>query len=340
MTPDRREIEALLNDHLAPGRCSAAAVRDGRLLCFWHAPRQPLLPIYSITKTYIATLVLLAVRAGRLDLNEDVSGHCPDLPDAGRISLRQLLNHTAGLRDYGPLPEYHQAIAGGAPVWSDEEFATRTYRRGGLFAPGAGWSYANPGYALLVRILEATWRQPLAQQLRERVCQPLTLARTRLADSLDHPDICPASSPLLSPAGNPRPVKSNYPAGWVWHRLIVSDAADTARFLDALLRGHWLGDTLTNAMMELVPVGGDHPPWTEPGYGLGLMGEPRGPRGPLYGHNGGGPGYSASAYHVLETGTTVTVIAATEDADAVLAAAFALHDRVTAADPASAPTAP
>lgn len=332
MTVTDDEMVALLSEHLTPDTASAAVMRNGHLLGRWHGPPQPLLPVYSITKTHIAALVLSAVRAGRLALDEAVAQRCPDLPDAHRITLRQLLNHTAGLRDYGAIPEYQRAVAEGGRVWSYDEFADRTYRRGGLFAPGTGWSYANPGYALLVRIVESIWQEPLALQLRNRIHRPLGLSRTRLTDSLNHRDICPSSSRLLSPGGSRRPVKTCYAVGWVWHRLIVSDAVETVRFLDALLRRCWLGEPLTNAMMALVPVGETHPPWTEPAYGLGLLGELRGTRGPIFGHNGQGPGYSASAFHAKASGITVAVIAATEAADDVLAATLDLHD-LAAAEP-------
>ncbi|MEQ8858618.1 MAG: serine hydrolase domain-containing protein [Pseudomonadales bacterium] len=324
------DIAEFLEQRLGTLAFSAAALRSGTLLGRWHAASEPLLPIYSLTKTYVATLVLLAVRAGRVDLEADVSGFCPDVPNAARITLRQLLNHTAGLPDYGALAEYQRAIASGAPVWSFDEFADQTYRRGSLFAPGTGWSYSNPGYALLVRILERTWQRGLDELLTDLICRPLDLVHTRIADTLDQAEIVPSTSRALSTDGTPRPMKTHYPVGWVWHRLIVSDAADSVRFLDRLLGDRWLGDRLTDAMLTLTPVGESHPPWTEPSYGLGLMGEPRGRRGAIYGHNGGGPGYSTSAFHMAATSTSVAIIAPTEATDTVHSLTLELHDRLTA----------
>ena len=323
------DLEEALRARLGAADFSAAAVRAGELLARRHTCAAPQLPVYSLTKTFIAALVLLAVQDGRLALEAPIARFRTDVPEGHRISLEQLLRHTAGLPDYGALPAYRRAVAAREAPWSFDRFAAATYRQGLIYPPSQGWSYANPGYALLVAVLEQVWEAPFAAQVRDRICGPLGLEQTRVADSLDDPRICAARSRSLDPDGTALDVTAHYHPGWVWHRLIVSDAADSARFLDAVLTGRWLGAALTGRMTSLVPVPGSHPPWTAPGYGLGLMGEADGPRGPTYGHDGGGPGYSTSAYHFTESAVSVAVLAATEDAAAVLAAAFALHDLAT-----------
>ncbi len=324
MSISAADVDAIVRRHLGEADVFSAAVLEPGRLVVRHTAVQPALPIYSLTKTFIAGLVLDAVSAGRLSLETTLAEHCPDVPEASRLTLRQLLSHTAGLPDYGALPEYHRAVAAGAPAWDFERFADATYRRGLLYPPGTGWAYSNPGYALLVRILERVWSLPLERLLRERLLEPLHLKRTRLVHTLDDPALSPPGTDQGEPA-------NHYDPGWVWHRLLASDAADCARFLDALLRRQWLGAELTAAMTELVPVPGQHPPWSRPGYGLGLMGERAGARGPVFGHNGEGPGYTASAFHFTATGATVAVVAAMEAPEAVLDAVFALHDALAGA---------
>ena len=60
-------------------------------------------------------------------------------------------------------------------------------------------------------------------------------------------------------------------------------------------------------MTTLVPIGGENPaasdsPWRRPSYGLGIMGDPESSWGRLWGHNGGGPGYTTSAFHAPDLG--------------------------------------
>ncbi len=319
MSMGEAEVDAIVRHGLGDGCAYSAAVLTPKRLVVRHTAPQPALPIYSLTKTFIATLVLDAVSAGQLRLETTLDELCPDVPEAGRVKVRQLLDHTAGLPDYGALPEYHRAVAAGEPAWDFERFADATYRRGLLYPPGTGWAYSNPGYALLVRVLEGVWSLPLERLLRERLLEPLHLKRTRLIHSVEDPALCPPGTHQDDPM-------RRYDPGWVWHRLLASDAADCVRFLDALLARQWLGPEPTAAMTELVPVPGEHPPWSRPGYGLGLMGERTGPRGPVFGHNGGGPGYTTSAFYFPATGATVAVVAAVEAPDAVLDAVFALHD--------------
>ena len=71
------------------------------------------LPIYSLTKTYIAACVL----ASEIDLQATADRWLgPDqLPRGADLSVQQLLTHTSGLTDYGALPAYHQAIESGQP---------------------------------------------------------------------------------------------------------------------------------------------------------------------------------------------------------------------------------
>ena len=84
------------------------------------------LPIYSITKTFIAA----AIMAMNINLNEKISNWFDKslVPRGDEISVEQLLNHTGGLRDYGNIPAYINAVRIHLPVWSDEEFAEYTLR--------------------------------------------------------------------------------------------------------------------------------------------------------------------------------------------------------------------
>jgi CubicO group peptidase (beta-lactamase class C family) len=108
-----------------------------------------LVPWWSFTKTLIAACALRLAEQDRLALDEPLSG----LP----CTPRQLLQHRAGVGDYGDSSEYHAAVASGDTPWSDQELFARVPPANVLFPPGAGWAYSNVGYLLLRRLIERTY---------------------------------------------------------------------------------------------------------------------------------------------------------------------------------------
>ena len=254
----------------------------------------PLFLAYSITKSFLAALALQLRDEGRIALDEPLARFAPEVPRAGEISLRQLLNHTAGLPDYGVLPEYHAAVRERpAAPWSFEEFATRTFVRGLAAAPGERFAYSNPGYALLRRLVEDETGQSLRAAIAERIAGPLGLAGTSVVESLeDLAALVPAFSRFGLSSGEARDVRESYHPGWVWHGVVASTPEDICAFYRRLFEGAVVSRASLEEMTRLVPV--DFPwPHGSAGYGLGLMGSRD---RPLYGHNGGGPGYTASAW--------------------------------------------
>jgi D-alanyl-D-alanine carboxypeptidase len=114
----------------------------------------------------------------------------------------------------------------------------------------------------------------------------------------------------------PEDISRRYHPGWVSHGLVASTAADTARFLDALMSGDLVPAPLLGEMLAPVRVPGEHPPFVEPSYGLGIMLDPGWPGGMLVGHGGGGPGYATAAFHVLGTGRSAVAFINTDRGDA------------------------
>lgn len=244
------------------------------------------LPIYSLTKTFIAHCVL-------------VSGIDPDqpasrwvgrdwLPRGDDITVHHLLTHTSGLRDYGALPEYAAAVEAGAPPWSDEVFRAHTLEQSLLFAPGEGWSYSNPGYWLLLQILERECNRSFDDIIDAQVSRPFGLDSVRVAHGPFADDL------------------PDYPAEWVWHGLLLASAADVVRFLST--------DAAGTLARQAIEVPGEHALWHRPHYGYGVMIEP----GHCYGHNGEGPHYSASGFHFPGSGITGCVLKRADEADSAM----------------------
>ncbi len=133
----------------------------------------------SVSKQFTALSILLLERDGKLHLEDRVRTHVPELPDyAAAITIRQLLHHTSGLRDYLTL----SSLAGNPPDYVITERAVLNMlarQRRLNFEPGAEHLYSNSGYVLLSIIVHRVAGRPLDEFARERIFTPLNMRSTR-----------------------------------------------------------------------------------------------------------------------------------------------------------------
>jgi D-alanyl-D-alanine carboxypeptidase len=218
---------------------------------------EPAYLAYSITKTFTAALMLQLRDEQRLTLDDRLARWFPRIDRSDRISLGQLLNHTAGIPDYGWLDAYNDAVrtAPSSP-WSFERFAAETFEKGLRFDPGSSWAYSNPGYMLLKRIAEDVAGSSYGAMIRERIARPLGLLRTFVPESVsDLSTLAPAASRGLASDGATRDVRDHYHPGWVSHGVVASTPSDIARFWDAVFCGGLLSAQSLDEMTTLVPIG-------------------------------------------------------------------------------------
>ncbi len=330
MTDLRTTLHERLTEAAAQGSVLSASViaRAGaRPETVWlpESATEPVFLAYSITKTFVATLVLMLCDEGRLHLDDPLAGWFPGIAGADRISVRQLLNHTAGIPDYSGIPAYHESVRSSSSMpWSFERFAAETFDKALRFEPGEGWEYSNPGYTLVKRIVEEVGGASLRHFIDDRIASPLGLLHTFVAESIDDlAALAPGSSRHLSSDGTPRDVRHHYHPGWVSHGVVASTSSEIARFVDKLMSGHLVSAHSLEQMTTWVPVPVETPAhWRKPSYGLGLMGDPAYALGLVFGHNGAGPCYQASVFHAPDLGgATVCAMAAVEerfDAEAIV----------------------
>jgi CubicO group peptidase (beta-lactamase class C family) len=140
----------------------------------------------SVAKQFTAASIVLLAMDGKLSLSDDVRKYIPELPDYGKsITIRHLLNHTSGLRDWFTLVELAGRPAG-TYVWSNEEILERVVRQRALnFAPGAEYMYSNSGYVALAIIVARVSGMPLAEFARTRIFEPLGMTHTRHRDDMN-----------------------------------------------------------------------------------------------------------------------------------------------------------
>lgn len=254
---------------------------------------------YSVTKSLLATLALQEVDAGRLDLDLPIRTWLPELPVCKPMTLRQVLNHTAGLPDYAGMASYQQAVRTmPESAWEPDRFMELLSDETLLFAPGQGWSYSNLGYMLIRRILERVSGMTLAENLATRIAAPLGLSETRFVSRRE-------DAGALTPGYGGTPDRENviarYDPGWVAHGVIRSTALELARVMEGVMNGSLLGEACLEQMRAAVPLADGYAPGRAPGYGLGLMLETM-PFGRVIGHNGEGPGYSVACWSVSAEG--------------------------------------
>ncbi|MFC9594231.1 serine hydrolase domain-containing protein [Streptomyces sp. NPDC056944] len=246
--------------------------------------------IGSNTKTFTAVVALQLVGEGRIGLDATVDTYLPGLVrgegiDGRRITVRQLLQHTSGL------PEYGGHI-------SDDEIKVRYYDPRDLvdialkypaeFEPGARWSYSNTNYVLAGLIIQKVTGRPLAEEIDRRVVRPLALRHTYFPAPGDrslrepHP-----KGYRVTAAGEPlrEYTEIDPSAGWAAGQMISTNS-DLNRFFTALLGGRLLPPAQLAQMRTTVPVAdtGAH-------YGLGLMSRPLSCGGVYWGHGGDIVGY-------------------------------------------------
>jgi D-alanyl-D-alanine carboxypeptidase len=133
--------------------------------------------IASVSKTFTAALVLALAQDGTIELDEPVRTYLPNLKVNARITVRQLLDHTSGLRDYFFHPTIDGALLKERGRRWDSADSLR-YVGKAYFKPGMGWHYSNTNYLVLGILAERVGEAPLGDQLRTRFLEPLGLRHT------------------------------------------------------------------------------------------------------------------------------------------------------------------
>jgi D-alanyl-D-alanine carboxypeptidase len=248
-------------------------------------------PWWSFTKTALATAALRLVAQGRFSLDARIGGR--------PYTLRQLLQHRAGVPNYGSLASYHAAVARGDTPWEVGQMLARVASDRLDFEPGHGWCYSNVGYFFVRRSIEEATGRDIDSALRHLVFDALGLDSVRL--------VATAADLAATAWGN----HGQYDPAWVYHGLLAGTPGDAARFLHKLMSGDVLPPRLLTEMTTRHPIGGRWPgrPWETTGYGLGLMIGHMMSAGIAVGHSGAGPGSVGAVYYFADRTSPCTIAA-------------------------------
>ena len=183
------ELFSAWNRDDTPG-CALGVVRDGELVheayygmanleAGLRHSASSVFDIASTTKQFTATAMVLLEQAGELSLDDDVRAYVPEVPDYGTpITIRHLIHHTGGLRDYINL----RLLAGtheGDHVDMQDVIDILSRQRGLNFAPGTDHMYSNSGYVLMAVIAGRVTGEFFGDWCRGHIFEPLGMASTR-----------------------------------------------------------------------------------------------------------------------------------------------------------------
>lgn len=184
------QIDALLRQFNAAKRFNGAALvaENGKVILRkgyglanmeWQVPNTPdtKFRLGSITKQFTSMVVLQLVAEGKIKLDEKITAYLPDYrkDTGGRITVRNLLNHTSGIPSYTSRPDIRKISREPADV---TEFI-RHYASGDLeFEPGTKFVYDNSGYFILGAIIERVTGKRYEDVLKARIFEPLGMADT------------------------------------------------------------------------------------------------------------------------------------------------------------------
>ena len=277
--------------------------------------------IGSATKTFVATVVLQLAAEHRLSLDDTVAHWLPGVVsgngnDGGRITIRELLQHTSGLYDYADdFPEIDSSAAFEADrytTYTPGQLVAIAMRHRPDFAPGTSWEYSDTNYILVGMIIAKATGHTWQQEVLDRIIRPLGLRHT-VAPGTD-PSIPDAHLDGYSAFGS-GPAIDVTSANMTYagsSGAMISTTADLIRFHQALLGGQLLPSTQLAEMETTVPAHAFDSLWPGARYGLGLMWLPLSCGGGVYSHGGDVPGYT-TLDGTTPDGRHVAVVEATGD---------------------------
>lgn len=195
--PDRLELDQVFADYdstRSPG-CSMAVYREGEIAYargygmanleygIANGPNT-VFRIASASKQFTAMAIAMLAEQGALSLDDDIHKFFPEMPNYGEpVTVRQLIHHTSGLRDYLGLAR----LADWTEDYSVDELLQIIVRQQELnFPPGTEFLYSNTGYFLLSQIVQIVTQQSLSEWAEENMFQPLGMTSTHFHDDHTH----------------------------------------------------------------------------------------------------------------------------------------------------------
>ena len=254
--------------------------------------------IGSNTKTFVITVLLQLVQEDRLGLDDPVSKFKLNvkMPDADRITIRQLAEMRSGLIDLYALPAF-QAL----DIKPDSKFDRHYWLQLALdqprlFAPGTQYNYSNTNYMLLGMIVEAVTKDTIERQIETRLLVPLGLRNTTFPVTDPGMPSPYAHGYMLDAKGVWQDESVSLPPSVSWAAgAMISDMADMKTWVKAYVAGTVNSAATQKQRLTCIPIGKPNM-----AFGLGI-----GCSAGWFGYTGGITGYNTGAYYLPEMDATI-----------------------------------
>jgi D-alanyl-D-alanine carboxypeptidase len=278
-------------------------------------------PIFSVTKTFVATTILSLAEGGDLDLDARAAAYLTDeetrgLPNIDEVTIRQLIGQTSGIPDYVDTSFVLATLDAPERRWTWRQALDRVRGERPQFAPGAQFRYSNTNYLLAAAVIERITGRPQGEVVGERTFDAVDAPNTTFrADDFDMTGLVRGYFDLHGDGHLVDTTDGIALAVVAADGCIQSDAAGVAAFYRALLDEESLISPDSVVSMQDWRSTDTDPEWTSSprlavfdAYGLGLTRwNVNGVEG--WGHGGDGFGYQAHAYTFPSRGTTFVLLA-------------------------------
>jgi D-alanyl-D-alanine carboxypeptidase len=270
--------------------------------------------IASVSKTFIAALILALAEDGQIALDAPVRQYLPGVKKiSAKVKVRHLLDHTSGLRDYFFHPSIDKLLLS-RPDRRWNAAAALKYVGKPYFEAGKGWAYSNTNYLVLGMLAEKVGKASLADQVRTRFLEPLGLEHTWYQPEEDAPTEVAhgyrfASTAKAAPAidlsdGTPLVPFTSVVTAAGGAGGFAANARDLARWAQALYGGDVL-DAQYRAAMTDVAVTSAVKSAIPYGYGVQVL-EIDGRRS--VGHSGRLLGFRSAVRYLPDHGVSIAVL--------------------------------
>jgi len=232
--------------------------------------------IGSITKMFTATMIFQLIEDGKLSLTTTIDKYFPQLPNAGKITISNLLNHRSGLHDFTEDPEYETWET--QPKTQDEMLAIIS-KNPVDFQPNEKCSYSNSNYIILGYILQEITKQSYSENLSTRITSKIGLSNTYVGIKTDTKKNESFSYRFLDGWEQGQETDMSIPGA---AGAIVSTPSDLTKFIEALFSLKLVSSSSLSQMKTMTD-----------GFGMGIFQIPFYEKS-AYGHNGGIDGFASN----------------------------------------------
>lgn len=244
----------------------------------------------SISKTFTATLVFKAIEEGKLSLDETLKKYFPEIKNADKITMSNLLNHRSGIYNFTNDKVYMEYMT--QPI-SEAKLIEYIVKGGSDFKPNSKASYSNSNYVLLSLILQKVYKKPYAALLEEKIISPLDLKNTVFGKKINSENNEAFSYNYVDKWQKETETDMSVPLG---AGSVVSTPSDLSLFATALFKAQIISAESLKTMMTL-----------KDDYGMGLFKMPFDEKS-SYGHTGAIDGFSSVFGYFIEDGIGFAII--------------------------------